>query len=433
MGSQLVSTNQGILTDRLGELGLLLACRAVLGQPIAASRKRCCHNLPIEIDNQVKYVTPVTRILTDNCDQTQCSRSYPIIFTISENISLCQFPDEIEICASPTFLDPATRLIPAKFVTLSDSENRIGNSFRWDQDIKSLIDNMLTDSMAQSSIFNTIAYNSRVCKNQDIFCPEGREIKGSFKRELGRASQSIFSYILNHTNIGLIIQWTVIVWSIYSILSGMVNFIVRIRNLIPLSGERNMSCCSILLTLFSLLDSSFNPLNMVNSEMRSNILTLRAQVNDLTEYSDTMEKKLTKLVSRTVQLEEELEHWISTRKAATPPSLGGRSMLKVRNSFMRQHDKDVTGSNEVEIQPKWLDKYHPFDEIPEPCDHNGTMNGIPTCEQCNSIIYLENMTKSGACDKQNTEAFPPPPRETDNLLTSTIRRSRIRMSSLTEE
>ena len=174
MGSQLVSTNQGILTDRLGELGLLLACRAVLGQPIAATRKRCCHNLPIEIDNQVKYVTPVTRILTDNCDHTQCSRSYPIIFTISENISLCQFPDEIEICASPTFLDPATRLIPAKFVTLSDSENRIGNSFRWDQDIKSLIDNMLTDSMAQSSIFNTIAYNSRVCKNQDIFCPKGR-------------------------------------------------------------------------------------------------------------------------------------------------------------------------------------------------------------------------------------------------------------------
>ena len=193
-----------------------------------------------------------------------------------------------------------------------------------------------------------------------------------------------------------------------------------------------MNCCSILLTLFSLLDTSFNPLNMVNSEMRSNILIMRAQVNDLIECTDQMEKKLTKLVSRTVQLEEELEHWISTRRGASPASLGGRTKLKVRNSFMRQPDTDVPGSNAVEKPPKWLDKHHPFDEMPEPCNHNGNMN-IPTCDQCNSIIYLENMTTSGACDIQNTEIFPPPPKETDNLLTATIRRSRIRMSSLTEE
>ena len=137
-----------------------------------------------------------------------------------------------------------------------------------------------------------------------------------------------------------------------------------------------------------------------------------------------------------------------TRRSASPNSLGGRTM-KSKHTDDQAYGKEMdvteegihsdpsenldTGKRNLCSRGELGKMDTDNEEILDYCSHYGIINIIASCAHCNPGIYLDYITVSGACDKQNTETFPPPPKETDNLLTATIRRSRIRMSSLTEE
>ena len=280
-GSHIIGTNQGILCDTLGETGVILTCRAKLVTPRQEHPDRCCTNLPVFDGDKKLFMMPRSRILTEVCGDTQCSDSFPVMFTHDENISVCQFKDGPAICKSTEILDPSRHLQSAQLKTLTIKESQLGHSFRFDEDIRSMVTNSITELNARSSVTGVILHNSARCNNK-IFCSQARSLPAKIRTEMGRTFQNWLAFILNFTDYGIAIQMTTLSWALFCILGALMDFFRRLRRGISRMVEGgNAGLCSFSMMVASELLVSLNPFNRTDNQTESTILQLTGTVENL--------------------------------------------------------------------------------------------------------------------------------------------------------
>ena len=109
----------------------------------------------------------------------------------------------------------------------------------------------------------------------DIFCSAAKMMDPNFRKEVSRQSNSWFEYWISHTYVGTVMQWAVTIWGSYSIMTGMIIFIFRMKTLLCSKRQpQNTGCLSFILTACQYLDSSLNPLHLLKQQMKEKISKL---------------------------------------------------------------------------------------------------------------------------------------------------------------
>ena len=85
---------KGIQTVALGEAGLLPLCPMVTGiaipNPYQGGCKNFAANMSTSDGHMIKYIKPISRTLTDECEPVICVKHHPMTLNLDNGISICQ-------------------------------------------------------------------------------------------------------------------------------------------------------------------------------------------------------------------------------------------------------------------------------------------------------------------------------------------------------
>ena len=161
---------KGIQTIALGEKGLISLCPMVTGMAIQNPDKGCCKNFAANIStshgHQIKYIKPISRILTDECEPIICVEQHPMTLNLDKEISICQHKEGIRICEFPEILSTGINLTDIRFTTLKTKQSSVSKGFRFNSELQQLIYNTITSSNYHSAMMA----NALICPPDDIFC-----------------------------------------------------------------------------------------------------------------------------------------------------------------------------------------------------------------------------------------------------------------------
>ena len=159
---------KGIQTIALGEKGLVSLCPMVTGMAIQNPDKGCCKNFAANIStshgHQIKYIKPISRILTDECEPIICVEQHPMTLNLDKEISICQYKEGIRICESPEILSTGIDLTDIRFKTLKTNQSSVSKGFRFNSELQQLIYNTITSSNYHSAMMATLSYNALICR-----------------------------------------------------------------------------------------------------------------------------------------------------------------------------------------------------------------------------------------------------------------------------
>merc|ERR1712030_310466 len=107
-------TSPLVLTMTRGEVGMLFLCKLIPACPLLRFPGNCFQQLPVVVEEEgefvVRYLQPVSRILTTQPEVTTCTKNFPIKFQISPNEAICQTQAGIIPCNASRGLDPGNGL-----------------------------------------------------------------------------------------------------------------------------------------------------------------------------------------------------------------------------------------------------------------------------------------------------------------------------------
>ena len=150
-------------------------------------------------------------------------------------------------------------------------------------------------------------FNAHSCNDKDLvpFCDTPVMMPDHIRRELGRQSLSMQEFILEHTLLGTVVTSLVHIWALYSIASGTINLMIRLKAICSErhQGATNCSFCHIILTLFSSLDQSFNPLNLIRSQLKHKVSDQGIIISNLQEQMKDSATSINQLKTRIRELE----------------------------------------------------------------------------------------------------------------------------------
>ena len=109
------------------------------------------------------------RILTYQGTVVDCSKHFPVKFTISKDVSLCQIPNGFKSCNTPRIIYPKVGREGSKLKTLTVKEGNMG-AVALLSDIKRIVVNYLTRMNYQKSLDAAITYNAKTCDGA-LWCP----------------------------------------------------------------------------------------------------------------------------------------------------------------------------------------------------------------------------------------------------------------------
>ena len=144
-GGLLFGLRKGIYTLQLGEEAIVFQCDLVLAFIQRTPQDHCTSQLPVIIHQEqgpvMKYLTPTSRILTDQGDPTVCSDG----FRIDSKLSICQFNAGGGLVAYPstTSLDPKEGVYKYIMRTLS-REKSVGPRYELKSQISRLLVSFIT-------------------------------------------------------------------------------------------------------------------------------------------------------------------------------------------------------------------------------------------------------------------------------------------------
>ena len=106
LGWKILGTRRGVISLEIGERGILLACESITGTIIKETRGTCCSNFPLNVTtsgskSQVVFLSPVTRMVSDQCQEQVCSHDNPPTLNLDPHRSICSFKEGIMDCPPP--------------------------------------------------------------------------------------------------------------------------------------------------------------------------------------------------------------------------------------------------------------------------------------------------------------------------------------------
>ena len=168
----------------------------------------------------------------------------------------CQYEagDGLRVCTSTTALSPKQGLDQAKLKTLT-KEQSVGPRFELASQISKLIINFITESNFHQNLASAVSYNSQVCKDR-LLCPEAFYINPRIRRELDRQNLGLIGAVISN-NFYQIINVACTLWAFYSVLTGCLAFLLRIKAIFSKRKYR-ITCCQAFIALFVELENAFD-------------------------------------------------------------------------------------------------------------------------------------------------------------------------------
>ena len=307
-GSSPFQLSKGIVLIDRGEESLIFQCKQVLVEPVLSKLDFCTQELAVYIEvnkvKEIRYLTPRKRILIENPTVTMCNEEFPIRFYIDEYTSICQEGSgkSIKICSSPDLLDPTKGLAEARLTTLLQEENRL-SATSLVSDMRQLVQSEILASNYHKSLDAAVIYNRRACAGDPILCKKAFLQPNDIRRELFRQSLSLISFLLNSTTYQLLVLVGTL-WSLVAICSGLITFLIRLKNLCHKRSTK-YHFCQLIVSIICELDTALNPMSLTRQKFkqRCDLLTIetqnqKAQIDALTQINKSLMTRMTALEQR---------------------------------------------------------------------------------------------------------------------------------------
>ena len=365
MGGLALDYSEGVLTMTRGEVGMLFLCQLIPARPLLRFPGNCFQQLPVVVEEDgefvVRYLQPVSRILTTQPEVTTCTNDFPIKFQISPNEAICQTQAGIIPCNASRGLDPGNGLREAKLKTLSKQQSEPGLVML--KDVRKAIREYLLKSNYHRMVDAAIIYNENLCRDK-LFCTGTFLHDSSYRREWMRQGAGFFDWLFG-TDIWQFMQVIMVIWSTYSIGTGIVSFVIRTRST---CGKRcrRFTCCQIALSLCSDLEAAINPLSLSKLDMKRKTQEHQADMDYVLNLTRMATDNISVLTNRIQALEmlnadlqsrQDRETEEQTEAVVLPKnvkkSVLARRLLNARKNRNRMYNTESTwGKRNVRIKRK---------------------------------------------------------------------------------
>ena len=302
-GGLALEYSEGILTMTRGEVGILFLCQLIPARPLLKFPGNCFQQLPVVVEEEggsvVRYLHPVSRILTTQPEVATCTENFPIKFQVSPTEAICQTQTGIKSCNASIAINPGEGLRKAKFETLSKEQSHVGITMM--EDVRKAIREFLIKTNYHKMIDAAVVYNEYLCRDK-LFCTGTYLHDSSYRRELMRQGAGFFDWILG-SDTWQFLQIVYTLWATYSIATGLISFIIRTRSTCGRRCQR-FTCCQICLSLCSDLEAAVNPLSLSKLDMKRKQVTHQAEMDHVLNLTRVATNNISVLTTRIQALEK---------------------------------------------------------------------------------------------------------------------------------
>ena len=242
------SGTNSIMLKKYGEIALIRSCKeAEISATVLKNRDHviCCKNQPILLNGSTRFLTPLDRVVTDQCEITECELS-PLFLTIDGSVirQTKQGLSEIDIAYSS--LDPISQLKNFTLKPITTSQSREVDFDRM--------------SLSSLSFFEKI--------RQEIHSrAETLKLENSTGQKILEVLYSDFNQnILNSIYLsfyGRMMLIILILWNVWVFSTGIFNFLNRIYNMCQRPVKPNISVVGFLTGTYQMINIALNPLALL--------------------------------------------------------------------------------------------------------------------------------------------------------------------------
>ena len=378
-----------------------------------------------------KYLSPTSRILTDQATPTFCSDKFPVKFRISKKLSICQFGpgDGLKACVSTDSLDPRDGLDKYILATLSKEEST-GPKYEMKNQLSKLLVSFITSVNFHQSLSKTVAYNSFVCKDS-LLCRDAFFLNAQSRQELNRQNLNFMGKLLSnwlYQALSLVSN----LWVLYSLFIGLISFVLRFKAVI--SRRKYGGILQLIFTFFVEFEAALNPLSLSKAKLKQQQRKTTLEIDDLKNRLFLLETRYHSLSSN---IHGNIDQVENEEEALNQP-VEATFHFRDSGDFKHQHEgmkerikKFVTfKTNEEDDQQGRKNCQDP--DFPPPPDWSTTSSGYEKAsllsvkaqinrEASNPLDYLEPVASSrprlkvsrlpppASSQPSGTQGPPPPP------------------------
>ena len=211
------------------------------------------------------YVKPVSRILPTSPSVVVCNKLLPVKFFLDEYSAICQGSAGLYVCNSSSIINPSQGLETSKLETLTEGESNLGKASLVSE-ILEIISSYSLKIQYYSGLDAAMVFNSVKGKGS-LICRGAYFQQVALRQELYRQTATILDNILD-SGIWRVFDIITVLWCVYAVSYGLVNFIIR---------QKVLDVYSCFLLFFTYFDQALNPISLTKSRFKFQLREMEAQ------------------------------------------------------------------------------------------------------------------------------------------------------------